>query len=258
MDQLRIPDLAGKAVLVTGASTGIGAALAKALGRQGARVAVHYHRSEAEAQEVAAAIADAGAEAWAVAGDVSDAATAGRVVAQAAERFGRLDGLVNNAGALIKRTPIEEVTDELYDTVLDLNVRSVVAACRAAIPVMRRQGGGAIVNTSSIAARNGGGPGSGLYASSKAFVSNLTRGLAKELAKDRIRVNAVSPGVILTPFHERFSTPEQIAAQTAAIPMGRAGVAEDCVGAYLFLLSEALSGYVTGQILEVNGGQLMP
>jgi 3-oxoacyl-[acyl-carrier protein] reductase len=258
MDQLRIPDLAGKAVLVTGASTGIGAALAKALGRQGARVAVHYHRSEAEAQEVAAAIADAGAEAWAVAGDVSDAATAGRVVAQAAERFGRLDGLVNNAGALIKRTPIEEVTDELYDTVLDLNVRSVVAACRAAIPVMRCQGGGAIVNTSSIAARNGGGPGSGLYASSKAFVSNLTRGLAKELAKDRIRVNAVSPGVILTPFHERFSTPEQIAAQTATIPMGRAGAAEDCVGAYLFLLSEALSGYVTGQILEVNGGQLMP
>ena len=115
-----------------------------------------------------------------------------------------------------------------------------MAACRAAIPVMRRQGGGAIVNTSSIAARNGGGPGSGLYASSKAFVSNLTRGLAKELAKDRIRVNAVSPGVILTPFHERFSTPEQIAAQTAAIPMGRAGAAEDCVGAYLFLLSEAL------------------
>jgi 3-oxoacyl-[acyl-carrier protein] reductase len=258
MDQLRIPDLAGKAVLVTGASTGIGAALAKALGRQGARVVVHYHRSEAEAQEVAAAIADAGAEAWAVAGDVSDAATAGRVVAQAAERFGRLDGLVNNAGALIKRTPIEEVTDELYDTVLDLNVRSVVAACRAAIPVMRRQGGGAIVNTSSIAARNGGGPGSGLYASSKAFVSNLTRGLAKELAKDRIRVNAVAPGVILTPFHERFTTPEQMKAQVASIPMGRAGAAEDCVGAYLFLLSEALSGYVTGQILEVNGGQLMP
>src|SRR5690349_18306743 len=199
MDQLRIPDLAGKAVLVTGASTGIGAALARALGRQGCRVAVHYHRSEAEARDVAAAITDAGAEAWTVAGDVSDAATAGRVVAEAAERFGRLDGLVNNAGALVKRTPIEEVTDEFYDTVLDLNVRSVVAACRAAIPVMRRQGGGAIVNTSSIAARNGGGPGSGLYASSKAFVSNLTRGLAKELAKDRIRVNAVSPGVILTP-----------------------------------------------------------
>ena len=106
MDQLRIPDLAGKAVLVPGASPGIGAAAAKALGRQGCRVAVHYNRSEAEAREVASAIADAEAEAWTVAGDVSDAATAGRVVQQAAERFGRLDGLVNNAGALVKRTPI--------------------------------------------------------------------------------------------------------------------------------------------------------
>src|SRR3954447_191836 len=186
MDQLRIPDLVGKAVLVTGASTGIGAALAKALGRQGCRVAVHYNRSEAEAREVAAAIADAGAEAWTVAGDVSDAATAGRVVQQAVERFGRLDGLVNNAGALVKRTPIEEVTDAFYDTVLDLNVRSVVGACRGATPrarppraparggapggagpaVMRRGGGGALVNPGAAAPGNGGGPGSGLYASS--------------------------------------------------------------------------------------------
>jgi 3-oxoacyl-[acyl-carrier protein] reductase len=115
-----------------------------------------------------------------------------------------------------------------------------------------------IINTSSIAARSGGGPGSGLYASSKAFVGNLTRGLAKELVEDRIRVNAVAPGVIATPFHERFSTPEQVAAMVATIPMGRAGTAEDCVGAYLFLASEALSGYVTGQVIEVNGGQLMP
>ena len=258
MDELRIPDLKGKAFLVTGASTGIGAAVAKALGRQGCRVAVHYNRSEAEARAVAAAIAEAGAEAWTVAGDVRDPGTVERIVTGTAERFGRLDGLINNAGALVRRTPIAEVTDAFYDTVLDLNVRSVVAACRAAIPLMRRQGGGVIVNTSSIAARNGGGPGSGLYASSKAFVSNLTRGLAKELAKDRIRVNAVAPGVILTPFHERFSTPEQVAAQVGAIPMGRAGTAEDCVGAFLFLASESLSGYVTGQILEVNGGQLMP
>ena len=89
-------------------------------------------------------------------------------------------------------------------------------------------------------------------------MGNLTRGLAKELVKDRIRVNAVAPGVIATPFHERFSTPEQMAAMVAAIPMGRAGTAEDCVGAYLFLASGALSGYVTGQVIEVNGGQLMP
>jgi 3-oxoacyl-[acyl-carrier protein] reductase len=257
MHPIRIPDLEGKAFLVTGASTGIGAAVARALGAQGARIAVHYNRSEAEARAVAEDIATAGAEAWVVGGDVSDARRMETIVAGTGERFGRLDGLINNAGALVRRTPIEEITDELYDSVLDLNVRSVVVACRAAIPWLRRQGG-VIVNTSSIAARNGGGPGSGLYASSKAFVSNLTRGLAKELATDRIRVNAVAPGVIATPFHERFSTPEQMAAMVATIPIGRAGTAEDCVGAYLFLASETLSGYVTGQVIEVNGGQLMP
>ena len=257
MHPIRIPDLEGKAFLVTGASTGIGAAVARALGAQGARIAVHYNRSEAEARAVAEDIATAGAEAWVVGGDVSDARRMEAIVAGTGERFGRLDGLVNNAGALVRRTPIEEITDELYDGVLDLNVRSVVVACRAAIPWLRRQGG-VIINTSSIAARNGGGPGSGLYAASKAFVSNLTRGLAKELATDRIRVNAVAPGVIATPFHERFSTPEQMAAMVATIPMGRAGTAEDCVGAYLFLASETLSGSVTGQVVEVNGGQLMP
>jgi 3-oxoacyl-[acyl-carrier protein] reductase len=255
---IRVPDLEGKAFLVTGASTGIGAAIARALGGQGARVAVHYHRSEAEARAVADDVAAAGAEAWVVRGDLGDPRAVEAVVAGAGERFGRLDGLVNNAGALVRRAPIEEVTDELYDEVLDLNVRSVVVASRAAIPHLRRRGRGVIVNTGSVAARNGGGPGSGLYASSKAFVTNLTRSLAKELFKDRIRVNAVAPGVIATPFHERYTTPEQMAASVAAIPMGRAGTAEDCVGAYLFLCSDLLSGYVTGQVVEVNGGQIMP
>ena len=133
-------------------------------------------------------------------------------------------------------------------TVLDLNVRSVVAACRAAIPVMRRQGGGAIVNTSSIAARNGGGPGSGLYASSKAFVSNLTRGLAKELAKDRIRVNAVSPGVIRTPMH-----PAETYDLLAGLhPVGRMGEIGDIVDAIVYLET---APFVTGEILHVDGGQ---
>jgi 3-oxoacyl-[acyl-carrier protein] reductase len=257
MDTVRIPDLAGKVFLVTGASTGIGAAVARALGTQGARVAVHYNRSAAEAEEVAAAIGAAGAEAWTIGGDVSDPAAIEAIVAGTGERFGRIDGLINNAGALVKRAPVAEITNELYDEVLDLNVRSVVVACRAAIPWLQRQGG-VIINTSSIAARNGGGPGSGLYASAKAFVSNITRGLAKELVKDRIRVNAVAPGVIATPFHERFSTDEQMAQMVGTIPMGRAGTPEECAGAYLFLASEALSGFVTGQIIEVNGGQLMP
>jgi len=131
-------------------------------------------------------------------------------------------------------------------------------ACRAATPHFRRQGGGNIINVSSIAARGGGGPGSRLYAGAKGFVSTITRGLAKELVADGIRVNAVSPGVIATPFHERFSTPEELEATARNNPMGRVGTAEDCVGAFLFLASDTMSGYVTGQIIEVNGGQLMP
>jgi len=154
---------------------------------------------------------------------------------------------------MLGRVPYAEMSDEHYDRVMDLNARSVVTACRVATPWLKKQGG-FIINTSSIAARNG----AGLYGSAKAFVSNVTRGLAKEPIGFGVRVNAVAPGVILTPFHERYSTEEQIRAMAATVPQGRAGTAEDCVGAYLFLSSDLLSGYVTGQIIEVNGGQLMP
>jgi 3-oxoacyl-[acyl-carrier protein] reductase len=143
--------------------------------------------------------------------------------------------------------------------VLELNVKQVVRFIREGAVQMRRQGaGGSIINLSSIAARNGGGPGSVIYAAAKGFIATATRGWAKELVRDRIRVNAVSPGVIMTPFHERFSTPEQLAAMQATIPMDRLGTAEECVGAFLYLASEQMSGYVTGQIIEVNGGQYMP
>jgi 3-oxoacyl-[acyl-carrier protein] reductase len=181
------------------------------------------------------------------------------VTARTVEAFGRLDILVNNAGALIKRTPVVEYSDEILEAVLDLNVKQVVRFMREATLQMRKQGGGgSIINLSSIAARHGGGPGSVMYAGAKGFVATATRGWAKELVKDRIRVNAVSPGVILTPFHERYSTAEQLAAMQASIPMDRLGSAEECVGAFLFLASEQMSGYVTGQIIEVNGGQYMP
>jgi 3-oxoacyl-[acyl-carrier protein] reductase len=124
------------------------------------------------------------------------------------EHFGRLDVLVNNAGALIKRQRIEDYSDDYVDAVLDLNVRQVVRFVHLGAAQMRQQGdGGSIINVSSIAARNGGGPGSVIYAASKGFIATATRGWAKELVADRIRVNAVSPGVIMTPFHERFSTP---------------------------------------------------
>src|SRR3954471_19700577 len=122
-------------------------------------------------------------------------------VEETGRHFGRIDGLINNAGALLGRLPIEE-SDEAHDrAVIDLNAHSVIWSCRAALPWLRKQGG-VIINTTSVAARNGGGGGSVLYAASKGFVSTFTRGFAKEVVKDRIRVNAVAPGVILTPFHE--------------------------------------------------------
>ncbi len=253
-----VPDLAQKVVLITGASTGIGAAAAVAFGHNKARVAVHYNASAEPAQRVAEAVQSAGGEAFLIQADVTEPEAAARVVAQTAERFGRLDVLVNNAGGLVKRTPIQDYTDDYLKAVLALNVDQVVRFVREGASLMRSQGGGAIINVSSIAARHGGGPGSVIYAAAKGFVSVATRGWAKELVKDRIRVNAVSPGVITTPFHERYSTPEQLAAMQATIPMDRLGSPEDCVGAFLYLASEQLSGYVTGQVMEVNGGQYMP
>jgi 3-oxoacyl-[acyl-carrier protein] reductase len=253
-----IADLKNKVVLITGASTGIGAAAALGFGANGARVAVHYNSSEEAANKVAAGIRDAGAEAITIRGDVTDTANVKAVIDKTVAHFGRIDVMINNAGALVRRCLIAEMTDELFDSVVSLNVRSVVAACREAVAHFRRQGSGNIINVTSIAARNGGGPGSSIYAGAKAFVSTVTRGLARELAAERIRVNGVSPGVILTPFHERFSTPQQLAGLQATIPMNRLGTAEECVGAFLYLASDQLSAYVTGQILEVNGGQLMP
>ncbi len=254
---LSIPDLAGKAVLITGSSTGIGAALALAFAQQGSHVAVHYNASHGAAERVAAAIRDMGGTAHLVSGDVSNSAETERIVEEAAQRLGGLDGLINNAGLMLGRVSLDEMDDRQYDAVMDLNARSVLAATRAARPWLRRQGG-FVINTTSIAARNGGAGGAALYGAAKAFVSNLTRGLAKELIAEGIRVNAVSPGVIQTPFHERYSSESQLDAMLKTIPAGRLGQPEDCIGAYLFLASADLSGYIVGQTLEVNGGQLMP
>lgn len=254
---IRIPDLDGKAVLITGASTGIGAALVRAFAAQGAHVAIHYNESLQAASDLLAEVEGSGGRAVLVQGDVSADGVTERVVEEAANHFGRLDGLINNAGGMLGRMTTAEMTDAHYERVMDLNARSVLAATRAAHPWLRKQGG-FIINTTSIAARNGGGNGAILYAASKGFVSTITRGHAKEFVGDGIRVNAVAPGIISTPFHERYTSPEMLDAQRKTVPMGRVGSPEDCVGTYLFLASPTLSGYITGQIIEVNGGQLMP
>ncbi|MBD3838438.1 SDR family oxidoreductase [Brevundimonas sp.] len=172
------------------------------------------------------------------------------------QRTGPMAG--SNVVVTLGDGPKDIVLTAHYDAVMDLNARSVLAASTAAIPHLKKEGGGFIINTTSIAARNGASGGAGIYGSAKAFVANVTRGMAKELIAYDIRVNAVAPGVILTPFHERYSTAQQLEAQLATVPQKRFGTPEDCVGAYLFLASKTLSGYMIGQTLEVNGGQLMP
>ena len=249
-------DLKGKVVLVTGASTGIGAACAKAFGALGCKVAVHYNSSRAAAMAVAEAVEKAGGEALVVQGDLRRSAECERIVTETVKRFQRIDLLINNAGALVKRMPITEVSDEIFDDIVGLNARSMLMCSKYAVPHMPP--GSSIINLTSIAARTGGGPGASLYAGSKGFVSTATKSLAKELSGQQIRVNAVSPGVISTPFHDKFSTPAQLEAMRLTIPMARLGSADECVGAFIYLASEKLSSYVTGQIIEVNGGQYMP
>lgn len=254
----RLDDLDGKAVLVTGASSGIGTVVARAFAAQGAKLALHFNSHEEAARALAQDITAAGGTAPVlVRGDLSQRGEARRVVAEAADELGGLDVLINNAGGLGERRPVADVDDALYDFVYDLNVRSVLAATQAAIPYFEKRGAGNVINVGSIAGIDGGGAGASVYSSAKAAVHNLSRHLARDLAKKKIRVNTVAPGAIATPFHER--TPkERLEAMKNATPLGRVGEAQDCVGAFLFLASDELSGYITGTIIHVNGGMYMP
>jgi 3-oxoacyl-[acyl-carrier protein] reductase len=257
-------DLIGKTGLVTGSSQGIGAAVARGMGAARMRVGVHWRSARTQAGQVCEDIRAAGGEAVLLHGDIAEPGTVERLIAETVSAFGRLDVLVNNAADLIERRPVADTPDELFERHIALNVRPVFSACRAAVHRFRAQGrhpvfgAGSIINLSSIAARTGGGGGSSLYAGSKAFIATFSRALAREVAAEGIRVNCVSPGVLATPMQDRTTPAETLDMLRRQIPLGRIGGAEEAVGAFLFLCSEALSGYVTGQVIEVNGGLLMP
>ena len=241
---------------VTGSSTGIGRAVALALAERGCQVVVHYNRSEDEAREVVERISSSGGEAALVGGDVADAGEVERMAGEIEDRYGRLDVLVNNAGSLIERRTLSEMTEDLWERVMAVNLKSVYLCSQAVLPTMKSRGRGRIINMTSVAARNGGARGSVAYATAKGGVSTLTRAMAKELIGEGILVNGVAPGVITTPFHDRFTPPDIREALVGGIPIGREGTPEEVAGVVVFLASSA-ADYLVGEIIEVNGGQLM-
>ncbi len=249
-------DLKDKVAIVTGSSSGIGRAIARTLARSGVKVVVNYSKNAAGAEETVAAIKAAGGHAVAVQADVRREAECQRLVAETTATFGPVDILINNAGSLVKRAKILDLTEETWDDVMDLNIKSVYLATRAVAPAMMQRKTGAIVNLTSIAAHNGGGPGAGHYAAAKAAVIAFTKNMAKEFAPLGVRVNAVSPGVIDTPFHEEFSTPEMMKAFVASIPLGRVGKSDEVASVVTFLCSPE-AAYLCGETIEINGGQFM-
>jgi len=246
----------GEVAWVTGSSTGIGRATGLKLAEEGCDVAVHYGSSEDEAREVAEGIAASGRDALLVRGDVAKAEDVQRMAREIEEHYGRLDILINNAGSMVERAELEEMTEEVWDRIMDVNLKSVYLCSQAVLPMMKRQGKGRILNVSSIAARDGGSVNSLAYAAAKGGVSTMTRTMAKGLAADGILVNAVAPGRIGTPFHDRFSSPESREEKARAIPLKREGTPEEVAEAIVFLVAPG-ARYITGEVLEVNGGLLM-
>jgi 3-oxoacyl-[acyl-carrier protein] reductase len=250
-------DLSGQVALVTGASKGIGRAVALALAASGVKVAVNYHRSEAAAEGVVRDIQAQGGEALLVRADVTKLDQIDEMVSRVEESYGKIDILVNNAGHLIQRVSNVEISESLYDEVMDLNLKSTVFVTKRVVPGMIARRSGTIINMSSVAAHTGGGGGSAVYAASKAAVIAYSKGLAKEIAPYGIRVNIVSPGYIgNTDFHSTVSSEEYRRSTIASVPLGRQGEPEDVAGVVLFLAS-GLSAYLTGETIEINGGTYM-
>lgn len=249
-------DFSGKVALVTGASSGIGRATAEFLAECGAAVAVGYHSNEKGAAEVKNKIEAAGGKVFVVQSDVTKNEQITSMVEKVIGELGTIDILVNNAGSLVERLRTAELTEERWDEVFALNVKSAFFCTQAVVPAMAEKGAGVIINMTSIAGRNGGALGSIHYSAAKGAMTTMTKGLAKEFAAQGIRVNAVSPGVIDTPFHETFSTPEAMANFKNIIPMGRVGTSNEVAKVVAFLASD-LSAYLCGETIEINGGMLM-
>jgi 3-oxoacyl-[acyl-carrier protein] reductase len=247
-------DLRGKVALVTGASSGIGRATALALARNGAAVVLSYLSNDRGITEAVAEIQAMRRNANAVRADVTRTADVARLVEETMQNFGRIDILVNNAGSVVKLTSIEECSAELWDTVIAINLKSVFLCSQAVIPQMKQQQSGRIINLSSLSAMSGGRGAVLPYAAAKGAVNTFTKGLASELGQYKITVNAVAPGIILTPFHDKFSHPERLQEIIASTPLRRAGTPEEVAELIAYLSSDE-AGFITGEIFSIDGGR---
>jgi 3-oxoacyl-[acyl-carrier protein] reductase len=248
----------GKIALVTGSNAGLGLAMVNTLAASGARVVINYLTGTEQAEEAVQSIRDAGGEAISYQADVTNVEQIAGMMSFIQETYGdTVDILINNAGHLVKRVPNAEVDEEHYSKVMDVNFKTCVFMSKAVIEGMKAKGAGKIINLTSLAAHDGGGPGAALYAAGKGAVLTFTKGLAKELSPFGINVNAMAPGFIgQTAFHSTFTPEAAQQATIAKIPLGRAGTPQD-VANVAFFLASPLSDYLTGETIEINGGLFM-
>lgn len=242
----------GKVAIVTGGARDLGRAISVKLAAEGAKVCVNYFDNEQDAKDTLDIIRQAGGEAIMVQGDMTKAAEVQRLVGETVKAFGeQIDILVNVVGGIVGRKTITEQDEKWYDFLMDVNMRSCWLCTREVVPHMAK--GGSIVNFSSLAARDGGGPGASMYATAKAAVMTFTRAMAKELGPQNIRCNALCPGTIATSFHDRFNTPENRERMRQGYPLRREGTAQEVAELVCFLASSE-SSYLTGTNIDINGG----
>ncbi|MBE2893504.1 SDR family NAD(P)-dependent oxidoreductase [Spirabiliibacterium falconis] len=257
-----LSDLANKKVIVTGSSAGIGLAVAKLFATLGATVAITSRRPPKDLDALLNDITQLGGKASYYCVDLSQEADCQKLVTAFVEEHGGIDILVNNVGGLVGRKQIPDIDQEFIEQVFDLNVISAQYMTKYALPYLQASAKQAnwtssVINVGSFAAYMGGGPGASLYAASKGWIHTITKSWAMAYAKDGIRFNVVSPGTVDTDFHadKDQATREAI---NKTIPLGRFGNAEEMAPAFAFLASHSAAGYITGQIINVNGGQYMP